>query len=131
MRFPLAFAPAHRAVGLLFGVTPGTAWVEVNDGELRARFGPWYIVTPMANVAGTEATGPYTVLKTIGPAHLSLGDRGLTFATNDRKGLCIRFAEPVAGIEPTGRLRHPALTVTVADVDGLAAALDGGGPTPA
>lgn len=133
MRFPFAFGSVYRAVGLLFGVAPGTAWVEVAvaEDELRARFGPWRIVTPLANVAGTEATGPYTVLKTIGPAHVSLSDRGLTFSTNDRKGLCIRFGEPVAGIEPTGRLRHPALTVTVADVDGLAAALDGTRPAPA
>ncbi|MDP8936738.1 MAG: hypothetical protein M3O23_03235 [Actinomycetota bacterium] len=124
MRFPFAFSTGHRAVGLLFGVTPATAWVDVAD-ELRVRFGPWRLVTPLANVAGTEVTGPYSLLKTIGPAHLSLADRGLTFSTNDRTGVCIRFGEPVAGIEPTGRLRHPALTVTVADVDGLAAALDG------
>jgi len=29
----------------------------------------------------------------------------------------------VTGLEPTGRLRHPGLTVTVADVHGLAEAL--------
>ena len=126
MRFTFAFAAPHRAVSFLFGVTPGTAWVEVDDRELRCRFGPWRLATPRANVAGTEATGPYSVPKTIGPAHLSLADRGLTFSTNARRGLCIRFREPAAGIEPTGRLRHPALTVTVADVDGLAAALAAG-----
>ena len=123
MSFPFAFAGAHRAVALLFGVTPATASVEVADGQLRCRFGPWRLETPRANVAGTEVTGPYGTLKTIGPAHLSLADRGLTFSTNARRGLCIRFREPVPGIEPTGRLRHPALTVTVADVDGLASAL--------
>jgi len=126
VRFPFAFDPLYRSVVVLFGVRPATAWVEVSGGELRARFGPWRLATPLANVAGTEVTGPYRTLKTIGPAHLSLADRGLTFSTNSRRGLCIRFAEPVPGIEPTGRLRHPALTVTVADVDGLAAALGGG-----
>jgi hypothetical protein len=44
-------------------------------------------------------------------------------ATNGVRGLCITFREPVPGIEPTGTLRHPALTVTVADCHGLAAVL--------
>ena len=127
MRFEFEFSAHHRAVATVFGVTPGTAWVEVAAGRLEARFGLWRLATPLDNVAGTEVTGPYTTLKTIGPAHLSLADRGLTLSTNSRRGLCIRFREPVPGIEPTGRLRHPAVTVTVADVDGLAAALAGGG----
>ena len=63
------------------------------------------------------------MLKTIGPAHLSLADRGLTFATNRDEGVCIRFHEPVKGIDPLGVLRHPALTVTVDDVDALVASL--------
>jgi hypothetical protein len=79
--------------------------------------------TDLSNVAGTDETGPYTPVRTIGPAHLSLADRGITFASNPDRGLCIRFHEPVAGIEPTGRLRHPALTVTVSDVPGLARAI--------
>ena len=123
MRFPFLSAPAHRVFALLFGVTPGNAAVEVSDGHLLARYGLWSVRTPLSNVRSTEATGPYTTLKTIGPAHLSLADRGLTFSSNAERGLCICFHEPVAGLEPTGRLRHPALTVTVADVDALAAAL--------
>ncbi len=125
MTFDFAFDALHRLVGLPLGITPGTTGVDVEDGRLLTRFGLWRVSTPLANVEGTEVTGPYRALKTIGPAHLSLADRGLTFATNTRRGLCIRFREPVAGIEPTGRLRHPGLTVTVADVGGLAAALAG------
>ncbi len=123
MIFPFDFAGVHQAVALLFGVTPATASVELADGHLRCRFGPWRVATPLSNVTGTEVTGPYGTLRTVGPAHLSLADRGLTFATNARRGVCIRFGEPVRGIEPTGRLRHPALTVTVADVEGLVSAL--------
>ena len=123
MHFAFRFSPAHRAAALLFGVTPGNAGVEVSDGHLLARYGLWSLRTPLANVGGTEVTGPYTILKTIGPAHLSLVDHGLTFSSNAERGLCICFREPVPGLEPTGRLRHPALTVTVADIDGLAAAL--------
>ena len=123
MRFPFSFDLLHRAVALPLGITPARAYVDVEDGRLQARFGLWALSTPLPNVKGTEVTGPYNPLKTIGPAHLSLVDHGLTFATNSARGLCICFHEPVPGIEPTGRLRHPGLTVTVADVEGLAASL--------
>lgn len=125
MTFDFAFDPLYRAFALPFGVTPGNARVDVEDGRLLARFGLWRLSTDLANIEGTEVSGPYRTLATIGPAHLSVVDRGLTFATNGRQGLCIRFREPVPGIEPTGRLRHPGLTVTVTDVGGLAAALAG------
>lgn len=121
--FRFRFDPAYRAAGLPFGVLPATTLVTVENGELRARFGPWRVRTPVRNVAGTEVTGPYSFIKTAGPAHLSFTDRGVTFATNGERGLCIRFHEPVRAMDPTGRLRHPGLTVTVADVDGLAAEL--------
>lgn len=108
---------------LVFGVTPATARVVVTDRELWATFGPWRVRTPLVNVAGTEVSGPYAFTRTAGPARLSFTDRGLTFATNGERGLCIRFDEPVRGIDPLGAIRHPGLTVTVADVDGLRAAL--------
>jgi hypothetical protein len=81
------------------------------------------VSTPVANVLSTTPTGPYATVKTIGPAHVSLRDFGLTFATNRERGLCIRFRRSVPGLAPTGWLRHPALTVTVDDVEGLARAL--------
>jgi hypothetical protein len=68
-------------------------------------------------------TGPYGFVKTAGPAHLSFADRGLTLATNGDRGLCIRFVEPVAGIDPWGRIRHPGVTVTVEHPDDLATAV--------
>jgi hypothetical protein len=122
-RHDFAFERAYRIAGLPFGVTPSTAYVDVVDGELSVRFGPWRLRTPLTNVTGVEETGGYTFLKTAGPPHLSLADRGVTFATNGRRGLCVSFAEPVRGIDPTGRIRHPGATLTVADVDGLRRAL--------
>ena len=122
-RFEFRFAPVYLAAGLPFGVTPATAHVEADEGELRVRFGLWWLHTPLTNIAGTEVTGPFGLLRTLGPAHLSLADNGITFATNGDRGLCIRLHDPVPAIEPLGRLRHPGLTVTVADVDALAAAL--------
>ncbi|GAB2932245.1 hypothetical protein GCM10027047_30680 [Rhodococcus aerolatus] len=119
------FTTAYRVAALPFTVTPARSGVRVTDDELVVRFGPWTVRTPRSNVAGTDVTGPYSFPLTAGPPHLSVTDRGLTFATNGDRGVCITFREPVRGIEPTGRLRHPGLTVTVADVDGLRAALAG------
>ena len=104
----------------MFGVRPATAWVEVGAETLEARFGPWKVSTPLANVAGAEITGPYAVWKTAGPARLAVTDRGLTFASNRERGVLISFRKPVRGLDPFGLMRHPELTVTVADVDGLA-----------
>jgi hypothetical protein len=100
-------------------VTPGNARVVVGADNLEAKFGPWLVRTPLSNVTSVEVTGPFSPLKTAGPAHLSLADRGLTFASNPDAGICLTFRNPVPGIEPTGRLIHPGLTVTVADVEGL------------
>ena len=127
-QFGFRFDRWHRMAALPFGVTPSSAHVEVTtstDGErvLTARFGPWCVTTPVENVAGTATSGPYSLVKTAGPAHVSLKDFGLTFATNGREGLCIRFRHSVPGVAPTGLLRHPALTVTVDDVQGLERAL--------
>jgi hypothetical protein len=121
--FSFRFATPYRLAGLPFGITPATAAVQVHDGELAIRFGPWRVRTALANVADTVVTGPFGFIKTAGPARLSFADRGLTMATNGARGLCITFREPVRGIEPTGILRHPAVTVTVADCQGLAAVL--------
>ena len=101
-------------------MTPKTAWVEVGEADFEARFGPWRVRTTLTNIADIHVTGPYAFWKTAGPERLAITDRGLTFATNGDRGVLIHFEKPVRGIEPLGILRHPELTVTVADVDGLA-----------
>ena len=93
--------------------------MDVGADTLRARFGPWRVTTPLANISSVAVTGPYAFLKTAGPARLAITDRGLTFATNGERGVLISFRAPVRGLDPLGVLRHPELTVTVADVDGL------------
>jgi hypothetical protein len=118
-RFPFRFDPTYRRLARLFGVTPERAWVDLGDDELEARYGPWRLRTPTSNIADAELTGPYSFFKTVGPARLGITDRGLTFASNRDRGVCISFHSPVPGIDPFGRIRHPELTVTVLDVDGL------------
>ena len=123
VRFPFRFDPVYRRLARPFGVTPERAWVELSEKEFEARYGPWRVWTPLSNVDAAEATGPYSVLKTAGPARLGITDRGLTFASNGDRGVRITFRSPVRGIDRSGRIRHPELTVTVLDVDGLIAAL--------
>lgn len=121
-RHPFRIDRLYRIPALLAGVRDVSAWVELDQDGLRARFGPWYVETSLDNVAGAGVSGPYAFAKTVGPAHLSFKDRGLTFATNGELGVCLTFREPVAGMEPTGHLRHPGLTVTVADPEALVSA---------
>jgi hypothetical protein len=123
-RFTFRFVPSYQAAARVFGVTPERAWVAIEPDELDVHFGPWRVRTPLANITGVEITGPYWFVKTAGPARLGITDRSLTFATNGDRGVCIAFASPVRGIDPFGVLRHPNLTVTVADVEGLASALE-------
>ena len=122
-RFPFAFAKTYLPSALLLGITPKTAWVDVDEGELRVRFGLWRLRTPLDNVASAGESGGFTYLKTAGPPRLSLTDRGITFATNGDRAVCLLFREPVPVLDPAGRLRHPGATLTVADPPALLAAL--------
>lgn len=122
-RYDFAFAAAYRPPALLFGITPWTAWVDLDDHDLHVRFGPWRLRTPVANLAGVQRTGDFRFVKTAGPPHLSFTDRGVSFATNRDSAVCVEFHDPVVGIDPTGRIRHPGATLTVADVDGFESAL--------
>jgi hypothetical protein len=108
---PFPFAPAPAWLRLLHLPRRGDG-VRLDDVVLDVVFGPWRVTTPLDNIASADVTGPYRAWKVLG-ARLSLADRGLTFGTDTRGGACMTFHEPVPGIEPTGLLRHPSLTVTV------------------
>lgn len=123
-RFEFAFAASYGRFQRLLTITPDRAWVEVGPELLRAKFGFYGLETPLANVARAEVTGPYAYWKTAGPARLGVTDSGLTFATNGERGVLITFREPVRSRGPLGMLRHPELTVTVADAGGLSALLN-------
>jgi hypothetical protein len=121
--FGFRFDPRYRKLNRRFGVDPDRAWVEVSEDQLRARFGPWHVQTPLDNITSVEITGPYRFVKTAGPARLGVTDLGLTFATNGDRGVLITFRRRIAGIEPLGLLRHGELTVTVAEPEELAEVL--------
>jgi hypothetical protein len=118
-RYDFAFAPSYRLAALPFGVTPATTWATLGPDGLRVRFGLWRLRTPIANIAGSQRTGGFSWIKTAGPAHLSFTDQGVTFATNGDAAVCVRFRSPVAGIDPTRRIKHPGATLTVSDPDGF------------
>lgn len=125
VRFPFAFDESYRLAAMPFGVRPDNAYVEVGERTLRASYGPWLVQTPLTNITGVAVTGPYRFVKTAGPARLGLSDRGLTFASNGDRGVCITFDQRVWGFDRLGLVRHPNLTVTVREVGQLAALLSG------
>ena len=121
----LAFAVDDRFRPLLLGigVVPSRCSVTLTgDGHLDVRFGPFRCRTPLTNVADASSTGPYRWWRAVG-ARLSFSDRGATFGTTPAGGVCLRFHEPVAALDRMGVLRHPGLTVTVADRNGFLAGL--------
>jgi hypothetical protein len=120
--FPFAFDRRYTWLLRPLGVRPGNAAVEVDDEMLTVRFGRWHTTTPIRNIAGLEITEGYRWYKAIG-IRGSLADHGLTFGTNAERGLCVKFVEPIPALVLRGVIRHPGMTVTVADVDGLADAL--------
>ncbi|MFF5206076.1 hypothetical protein [Streptosporangium sp. NPDC000396] len=121
-RFGFAIEPAWRIPLRLLGVTPARAFALVDDEELTVRFGPWVLRTPLSNVVEVTLTGPYTAWKAFGP-RLSAADRGVTFGTNPRRGVCVRFRAPVPALVPGGLLTHPGATFTVAEPEELMKAL--------
>jgi hypothetical protein len=98
-----------------------------DDGTVRATFGLFTIVTPLANVTGAHITRDYRWWTACG-VRTSRADDGLTFGTNRDAGVCMHFAERVPSA--LRRSGHSALTVTVADLEGLTRALGGEGEEP-
>lgn len=123
-RHEFTFAPSYRLPARLAGVTARTAYADLDPDGLHVRFGPWRLRSSLDNITGHTLTGGFAYLKTAGPAHLSLRDRGVTFATNGDAAVCVSFRDPVPGIDPTRIIKHPGATLTVADPAAFAAELD-------
>lgn len=107
---------------LPFGVRPSKDGVTLtDDGRFVATYGFIRLETRVTNIDGAHITSGYRWWTAIG-ARLSLADDGLTFGTNDNAGVCIHFRDKVGSV--LRRSGHSALTVTVADIEGLIQALD-------
>jgi hypothetical protein len=118
---------------LSFLVRPSKDGVTLTDeASFVATFGFLQLMTPLQNVVGAHLTQDYRWWTAVG-ARMPRVDDGLTFGTNARAGVCVHFDQKVPF-----RLRrrgHSALTVTVADLQGLILALGGdddpgGTPSP-
>ncbi len=120
--FPFAVDIRLTPFWLPYGVRPGRDGVTLTDNTFRATFGFLKLETPLSNIDDAHVTRDYRWWTAAG-ARLSLADQGLTFGTNRSAGVCVHFRDPVPS--PLRRKGHPALTVTVADVDGLAGRLRG------
>lgn len=115
--FAYAVDKRLAAFWLPFGVRPGKDGVTITDnGTFRATFGFLKLETPLANIDEAHVTRNYRWWTAAG-ARRSFADNGLTFGTNRTAGVCIHFRAPVPSV--LRRKGHPALTVTVADVDRL------------
>ena len=117
VRFAFRFAARYRLAGLPFGIGPATTGVVLEPAHLRVRFGPWRMSVALRNIAAVELSGPFAFLKTAGPARLAISDRGLTLATTGERGVRLALHHPIPGIEPSGLIRHPELTLTLDDLD--------------
>jgi hypothetical protein len=130
--YPFVMDPRWRPVLAGLRLHTARSGVHVDADTLTAQFGPWTVVTPLDNIADVQVTGLFRAWRALGP-RVSLVDRGLTFGTNTAMGVCISFHRPVRGIEPLGLVRHPSLTVAVAEPQVLARQLRAlaGGPRSA
>ncbi|QLL09028.1 hypothetical protein [Mycobacterium vicinigordonae] len=100
---------------------PGEQGVTLtDDGRFVARYGPFRVDVPVSQIRGAHVAGPYRWWTAVGP-RLSFVDDGLTFGTNAHAGACVHFEPRIHRV--LGRKDHSALTVTVADPQGLVAAL--------
>ena len=116
--FPYRVDWRFAALWLPVGVRPGRDGVHVDpeQNRFRATFGFLRVETTFDNVAGGHITEGYRWYTAVGP-RLSFVDDGLTFGTNRDRGVCVHFREPIPHV--LGRKPHSALTVTVADCEGL------------
>src|ERR1700724_109938 len=119
--FGYAIDKRYLAVLLPFGLRRAKDGVTLtDDGAFVATFGCVKIATPHTNIAGAHITRNYRWWTAFG-VRGSRVDDGLSFGTKHDGGVCVHFAEKVPS--PLRRSGHSALTVTVSDLEGLAAAL--------
>jgi hypothetical protein len=121
-RFPIRVGRRSLPLlGLLWGVKPELAYVELGDGpddQLFARFGRVRFATQVGNVERWRIEGPFLWVTAIG-VRRSVRHGDLSFAGSPHGGLRMDFGAPVRWF-----LFHiPALYVGADNLDALANAL--------
>lgn len=125
IRFPIRLDPRARWYLRLFGVRgPDTAFVDLDETTLAARFGWARFAVPLASIERWRIEGPWSPFTALG-IRMSIRHRDLTFGGSAHGGVRIdvRAGERVR----LGPIRPPAWYLTVDDLDGLAAALAAAG----
>lgn len=118
--FPYRLDKRWNALFFALSVDEKDGVTITGKGELIATFGRFKVKTTLDNIDHTLVTGPHRWYTAVG-LRLSLTDDGLTFGTNHRKGLSIAFVEKIPKV--VGFRKHSTLWVSVADPEGLAAAI--------
>ncbi len=118
--FPYRLDKRWSALFFALGVGKDDGVTITDKGELIATFGLFKVKTTLTNVDHTEVTGPHRWYTAVG-LRLSLTDDGVTFGTNHHKGLSIAFVKKIPRV--MGFRKHSLLWVSVADPEGLAAAI--------
>lgn len=116
-RFPIEVGRKSRPLLRLFGVKGANAYVDLGS-ELDARFGWARLRTPVENIVSWRIEGPWLWITAIG-VRRSIRHHDVTFGGTPRGGVRLDFREPVRAMG----FSVPALYVTVADLEGFAAAL--------
>ena len=125
--FPYSVDKRFAPVWILFGLRPSKDAVTIGDNnEFVATYGFFKLATSLDNVEGAHITRDYRWWTAVG-VRTSFVDDGLTFGTNRDAGVCVHFREKV----PSRLRRHgySALTVTVANLQGLVTALAEASPS--
>ena len=118
--FPYRLDKRWSALFFALGVSDKDGVKITGKGEFIATFGRFKVKTTLDNIDHTLVTGPHRWYTAVG-LRLSLADDGLTFGTNHRKGLSIAFVDKIPKV--IGFKKHSTLWVSVADPEGLAAAI--------
>ena len=118
--FPYRLDKRWNALFFALSVDEKDGVTITGKGELIATFGRFKVKTTLDNIDHTLVTGPHRWYTAVG-LRLSFSDDGLTFGTNHRKGLNIAFVDKIPKV--IGFRKHSTLWVSVADPEGLAAAI--------
>jgi hypothetical protein len=119
-RFPIRLDPRFGWYLRIFGVRPGTAYVDLGGTDLDARFGWSRITTPISSIERWSIEGPWLALTAMG-VRRGIVKADITFGGSPGGGVRMDFRD---GEHPRYfAFRPPALYVTVENLEGFAGAL--------